>query len=122
MVTPFPDLLTFSLLAPFIIRVFLGIYFILWGWSAVRRSFNDGATAPLQRPSWATRTIAFLGIVAGLLTLFGFLTQIGAIALMALSAYFGRHTENRATFVLLFGMALSLLFSGAGFLAFDLPL
>ncbi len=115
MVNIFPDLLTFGLLAPFIIRIFLGVYFILWGWSIVRKTEIGVSMFP-------KKIIGVVGIIAGMLVALGLFTQIGALVLSALSLYFARHESNRLLYILLFGMATSLLFSGAGFLAFDFPL
>ena len=116
MVSLFPDLFTFSLLAPFIIRVFLGLYFLLYAVRLFRNS--PGVTHGIQK-GHALGVIAFLGAVSVLLGVF---TQGGALALTLLSAYRAKKSENKVVYALLFGMALSLLFSGAGFLAFDLPL
>ncbi|MDP3725861.1 MAG: hypothetical protein Q8R36_01545 [bacterium] len=115
MVNIFPDLLTFGLFAPFIIRIFLGLYFIIWGWSIVRKTEIEVTLFP-------KKIIGLVGIVAGTLVTLGLFTQIGALILSAFSLYFARHESNRLSYILLFGMALSLLFSGAGFLAFDFPL
>ncbi len=120
MVNIFPDLLTFGLLAPFIIRLLLGAYFVIWGWNTAREKnaeLGERGIAGLPK-----KIIGAIGLIAGLCTIVGFGTQIAATVLAALSAYFGRQSNNRLSFILLFGMALSLLFSGAGFLAFDLPL
>lgn len=129
MAVPFPDLLTFGLFAPFIIRLFLGVYFILWGWSAIRnREEDEKETTHAPDSSRMKKIVGFIGILAGLFVVFGFLTQIGALALGILSLYLSRPTisalgeKNRALYIILFSMALSLLFSGAGFFAFDLPL
>ena len=115
MVNVFPDLLTFGLLAPTIIRLFLGAYFVVWGLSALRKTNAIESTV-------GKKIIGGLGIVAGISVVIGFETQIGALMLAAFSLYFGKHATDRLPYILLFGMAVSLLFSGAGFLAFDLPL
>ena len=119
MVNVFPDLLAFGLLAPFIIRIFLGAYFLMLGWSAFRKTEVDSG---MQENVWRKKILGFIEVVAGLCVIVGFLTQIMAVALAALSLYCAWHEKGRLSYVLLFGMAISLLFSGAGFLALDLPL
>lgn len=116
MLSLFPDLFSFSLAAPFIIRIFLGVYFLIYGITAVRNAFRE---SPVKKsPLFAGSAVAILS--AGILV--GFLTQ-GAAAILALfSVWNAWRTQNKTTHLLLFAMALSLLFSGAGFFAFDLPL
>ena len=63
--------------------------------------------------------IACVGAASVILGIF---TQGGVLVLALLSTYCAKKSENKVVYALLFAMALSLLFSGAGFLAFDLPL
>ena len=116
MVTIFPDLLIFSLLAPFIIRLFLGFYFIVWGWSSIRKKDDAQSNTRLKQ------VLGLVGLVGGLFVLVGAFTQIAALVLLGLLAYLIKTSRNRLPYILLLGMALSLLLSGAGLLAFDLPL
>ena len=119
MVNPFPDLLSFGMLAPLIVRVFLGGYFLLYGYAIGRAMLDKNATGP----TFVNSGVVFVSFVGGLLVLAGFLTQIGAVALLLLSAYLAYAKRGQAhIFLSLFAIALSLLFSGAGALAFDLPL
>ena len=117
MLSIFPDLLTYGLLAPFIIRVALGLYVLALALrvsaKAVRR--NDFSFFVWMRaiPAW----------IGGLLVISGFATQIGAVILLLwpLAALkLARADRPGSLFALI--MALSLLFSGAGFFAFDMPL
>lgn len=117
MTSIFSDLLTFGLLAPFIIRVFLGLYFILWGWSTLRKRASNQNIAPFHK-----YFLSPLSLLGGFLVTVGLFTQVATFFLMGLSIYLFRKDQNHLVFILLFGMALSLLFSGAGFFAFDLPL
>jgi len=117
MVNIFPDLLTFSLLAPFIIRLFLGFYFIVWGWRTVQH--KDTEQQPGARLKQA---LGFIGLTGGLFVLAGVFVQVAVLVLLGLLAYLLKTSRNHLPYILLLGMALSLLFSGAGFLAFDLPL
>ena len=116
MVSLFPDLLSFALIAPFIIRLCLGFYFLLYG----LRLFKNSPSITLGiNKGHVLGALAFAGSV---LMLIGLFTQGAAVALALLSLYRIKRSQNKITYVLLFGMALSLLFSGAGLFAFDLPL
>ena len=119
MVNPFPDLLSFGILAPFIVRVFLGGYFLLYGYAlghVLLKKKVDGSI-------FLHSGIALFALFGGLSVLVGFLTQIGAILLLLLSAYLAYVKKDQASiFLSLFAISLSLLFSGAGALAFDVPL
>tara|TARA_Y100000031_G_C7858068_1_gene220636 strand:- start:141 stop:494 length:354 start_codon:yes stop_codon:yes gene_type:complete len=117
MVNIFPDLLAFSLLAPFIIRLFIGFYFITWGWSAMRQ--ND---IEQQGGKRLKQGLGFIGFASGLFVLAGAFTQVAVLVLLGLLVYLLKTSRNRLSYILLFGMALSLLLSGAGIFAFDLPL
>ena len=121
MVNIFPDLLTFSLLAPFIIRVFLGLYYLSSGFSLLKKLHQRNHD--VQARTQISNIVGWVSIIGSLLVLAGFYTQIGALVLTALSFYLMyTHPQNRALYLLLFAVSLSLLFSGAGFFAFDLPL
>ena len=114
MLSIFPDLLTFGLLAPFIIRLTLGIYFIYLVVLVIKEE-HAHTFFELVRVVPAG--------VGGLLVLVGVYTQIGAIILVLWSlAEAIRAPKSRPISLFTLAMSLSLLFSGAGFFAFDLPL
>ncbi|MBI4117979.1 MAG: hypothetical protein HY455_00330 [Parcubacteria group bacterium] len=117
MLSVFPDLLSFAILAPFIIRIFLGGYFVVSGAYALRTAY-----AKDKNFISIANAVTVIGVVAGACVLVGLYTQLAAIALAVLSVYLARDKRERVTFLLLTGLALSLLFSGAGAFAFDLPL
>lgn len=121
MLNPFPELLAFALMAPFIIRIFAGSYFVLLG-LRLFQSKTDENVSPKSIMKYGTGAVAFLG---GLFLFFGFLTQISAIVLTLLSLwnfYVSQNRTQRALFLMLAAMTSSLLFSGAGLFALDLPL
>ena len=133
MLNPFPSLLMFGILAPFIIRVSLGatlLYIAVEHFRSKREI--AGVLSPLMGRSskWAWVLLCSVEVVAGALLVVGAWTQIGAIVvlLLALKTFFIkpslRHLSplSRSTYVLMCMMALSLLLSGAGGFAFDLPL
>jgi len=133
MLSAFPSLLDYGLLAPLIIRVIAGLIFIDLGYLKIRK----------ERERWYNLFNTFLGIggffvglaafiefAGGILLVIGLFTQVAALVLAVitwLNLYLEWRDERfvRRSFVfyiMLFAMTLSLLFSGAGFLAFDLPL
>lgn len=117
MLSIFPDLLAYGLLAPFIIRIALGAYFI---YDAFTTGKNAHKKKDYSIPTWAHLKTGGIG---GILVFTGFLTQIGALLLiLRLANDIYRYPHTRTFSLLLLAMALSLLFSGAGFLAFDMPL
>jgi len=68
------------------------------------------------------QALGFIGLAGGLFVVAGAFTQIAVLVLTGLLAYLLKTSRNRLPYILLFGMALSLLLSGAGLFAFDLPL
>lgn len=129
----FPFFLDYGLLAPFFIRVAAGLIFLDLGvlklnkergrWLALYQNFLKGGPGLLTG-------VALIEAVGGILLLIGLYTQIAAIVLAILS-FFNLYFEWRdpafvrrsfAFHLMLFVMTVSLVFSGAGFLAFDYPL
>lgn len=119
-----------SLLAYFILRTFLGVLLLYTGLRLIR--YNSFPTlADVPRPHWGVVwLIGTLEIVAGLLLILGFLTQLGALlaALVSLlilaspRAKFRAYLPDSAFWLLVLGAALSLFITGAGAFAFDLPI
>lgn len=130
----FPTLLSFSLLAPFILRVVLGLIFLNLGWLKLTKEkygwivFLRSARVPA--PIFITSIFAWLEIIGGLLLLAGAFTQLVAliftlITLVQLILEYREDSLLRRNFVfylLLFIVSLSLIFSGAGAYAIDFPL
>lgn len=135
MLNPFPSLLTYGLLAPFILRVTLGFILINLGylkltkekgrWEIIFKMLGVSRSREL-----GTTIIGLIEIIGGLMLIVGFYTQIAALVFVILNGLemFIEYREETLMkrdlvfYVLIFMIALSLLFSGAGFLAFDLPL
>lgn len=116
MVSVFPDLLAFSFLAPFILRVFLGFYFLYFGAKILKTSESVFSGVRTEH------VLGGISLIGGTFVLIGLFTQPAAGVLALISLYETKKPEHRVLYLLLFSMALSLLFSGAGFFAFDLPL
>ena len=84
MLNPFPDLLVLGLLAPFILRVILGLLFLLSGWQHATRERREGIASTLRVAWGSTGTffiwyLAGIEILVGIALIFGFLTQIAAL-------------------------------------------
>ena len=135
MLSVFPDFLTFALFAPLLVRLGLGIAFITLGARAFSTDRGALVTAYKQMPFlfgpipvWVS-VVAVIEVLAGLSVLLGLYTQIGAIVLAAFSfksiiwKSLGRHigTESILFYFVTLLASLSLILSGAGLLAFDLP-
>lgn len=134
MLSIFPELFTYSLIAPFILRIALGGYFILQG--ARRRKAGDD---PAWDALWYNAKIgslptvpvlAKIQIIIGILLFVGLYTQVAAILATIFIGIEWRKRSQAAplsfqeqwTLTLAAAIAVSLLFLGAGVLAFDLPL
>ena len=137
MLNVFPDLLFLQLLAPFLIRITLGVMFFWIGYSYIFRD-REAVVAQLSTkwPKLGPFSVWFGGIfemITGIFLIVGFLTQIAAIAgmLIAIDALFAKFLYkdldevvkySKMFYIFAFVTSLSLLFSGAGAFAFDLPL
>ncbi|MDP6387914.1 MAG: DoxX family protein [Candidatus Pacebacteria bacterium] len=137
MLNTFPNLLFLGLLSPFLIRITVGLMFLWIGYSYL---FKDRVTATNQVanrwPKLAISIVWFGGIleiITGFFLIAGFLTQIAAIAgvLIAIDALFVKWLYkdlnkvakySKMFYILMLVASLSLIFSGAGAFAFDLPL
>lgn len=133
MLNPFPDLLVYGLLAPFIIRISLGAALLYLGIEHYRTR-QDGAS--LVRPylgrgaPYASSILGGCAVLCGITLVFGAWTQIAALVACSLSLmplllrshHEGFSPYSRGTYGLLFVMSLSLLLSGAGAFAIDIPL
>lgn len=127
MLNPFP-IQWLSLFAYFLLRLFVGGLLIFLGFRHLSHRNELFATKAFKTEG------AILLIVAefctGALVLVGAFTQYAVIGVMVLSSLFifGRGLTSQPTipdrsfWILLFGAALTLFITGAGALAFDLPL
>jgi putative oxidoreductase len=130
----FPNILTYSLIAPLILRVVLGFIAIDLGylklgkentrWNALFETINFHPTALF------VKALAIIEIIGGLMLLVGVFTQIVAIIFaviyfcQAVLEYREETLEVRDLpfYVLMFTISLSLVFTGAGAFAFDIPM
>ncbi len=118
MLSIFPTLLAFEGFAPVLLRLTLGAVFIVWA-QQKRKSGNA-----------RNKQVAAIDLVVGVLLIVGYLTQVAALAAMIMlgigifpkiqkKAFL---TDGVNYYLILFIIALTLLLTGPGFLAFDLPL
>jgi uncharacterized membrane protein YphA (DoxX/SURF4 family) len=130
----FPNLLTFSQLSPFVLRVVLGIIIINLGslklgreqsaWQELLELIN------IHPAKFFVKFLAFVEIIGGFILLFGAYTQLVSMVFAvlffceAVLEYRQPNLENRdlTFYVLIFSISLSLIFLGAGAFAFDLPI
>jgi uncharacterized membrane protein YphA (DoxX/SURF4 family) len=122
MLSIFPSLLAFDQLAPFIIRVILGITLAWFGWVKIKgRGTSSGSNSLLY---------GGVEIVIAIFLIIGLFTQLAAllniVILLIKIGYKIRHkqflTDGVNYYVLLLTMAISLMFTGAGWFGFDIPL
>ena len=134
MLNPFPDLLMYSLLGPFILRVVIGLIFIDLGFLKFRsekeRWIASFEALGLRPVDLLLPLYALLQIVGGLLLLIGLWTQVAALAFVIFTGV-ELYVEWRAReilkrdlvfYLLIFAISLSLLLTGAGAYAIDIPL
>jgi len=134
MLNTFPDLLTYSMLAPLILRVVLGFIMVNLGFlkagTEKERWVGLFDLIGLRPSRWFVKIFALIEIIGGLMIIAGAYTQIVALVfvLITLSELILEWKEetlvkrNLPFYFLLFTISLSLIFSGAGAFAFDLHL
>ncbi len=118
----FPYLLTYEQFAPFILRVTLGVTLAYFGYQKIKgRGKSSGSNTVIYG---AVEILIAVFLVIGLFTQLAAL--LNAVILVIKIGYKIRDkaflTDGINYYVLLLAMAIAVVFSGAGFLAFDLPL
>lgn len=134
MLNTFPSLLTYSWYAPLILRLVLGLILIDVGLLKFRGERRDWITLfSAYRITPARMFVSLYGALqtaAGVLIAIGLYTQIAALAVVILSGieFYIEYTEGGVLkrditfYILIFAIAASLLLTGAGAYARDLPL
>lgn len=122
-----------SLLAYSILRIVLGSMFLY----ICRRHLTQFASIAknlrlpvIHNGKITLGAIILVELVAGILLIIGLLTQLAAILAISLciktlfwyKRFPAGSVPERMTYILLFTMSVSLLITGAGFFAFDLPI
>ena len=122
MLSTFPSLLAYEGLGHFIIRVVLGITLAYFGY---QKTINKGGSSGSN-----SKVYGILEILVSVFLIIGLFTQIAAIInAIILVIKLGHKIADKAFlsnginyYLLLFAMAVSVIFMGAGSFAFDLPL
>jgi uncharacterized membrane protein YphA (DoxX/SURF4 family) len=133
MLNPFPHLLTYTFFAPTLLRVVAACMFFYIAYALIqkRNTVIEMAVPIIGKPSeWMCWLSALITALTGAALLFGYGTQWAAIVGMIIALAYGVAPHRyhaivlfpRTTFLLLFIICLSLLFTGAGAMAFDVPL
>lgn len=121
MLTIFPSLLAFEQLAPTLVRITLAIILIHWAYKGL--SVDKKKLTPIK-------IVHTLEGIAGLMLFFGLWTQIGALIVIVDMIVKLYHKVTKKAFLtdgvnyyfLVLILALTLLVTGAGLFAMDLPL
>ncbi len=134
MLNTFPDLLTYGILSPLILRVVLGFIAINLGVLKLGKEKKDWIelfeTIHFHPSIFFVGLMSLVEIAGGILMLIGAYVQITAIVfaiiffIEAILEYREPNLEDRnlTFYILCLAISLSLIFSGAGAYAFDLPL
>ena len=138
MLSIFPSLLWLGLAAPFLLRVTLGLVFLHASYLKLKKEKNERAELfqeiGLKPGAVYSQSLGYFEILLGLSLIAGYMTQISALigALLFGTIAFIKIFKKPSTmekvgesgeyYLILTIISISLLFSGAGFLAFDLPL
>ena len=134
MINPFPELLTFHLLAPVLLRVTLGVFVFKFGVYKLRNSSeilaNFFESLGLKPGRYFIKALAWAQVLMGIMLVIGLLTQIAAFIVAIISfvsiIVSSRHEDlglkKPSDYILLFVISVSLVFTGAGLIAVDLPL
>lgn len=132
MLNPFP-IQFLSLLAYLVLRVITGIVFIIFGYRhfKYRRELSQTLTLPFFPFGVVATTFLILTeLTVGVLFILGMHTQFAALAVMAMSVkmlvlrpkFNHPSMPPRLMYLLFFAIGCSLFITGAGALAFDLPI
>lgn len=132
MLNPFPDLLNYGIFAPTLLRIGVGVVFLFGAYAQYSR-FRELAHLELPlvgRAPWAITLSIAAHLAIGVMLFVGCYTQIAALlgALGGLKGvvYAKKYPRLfplcRLEYAFVILICLSLLLSGAGALAYDLPL
>lgn len=131
MLNPFPELLVFGFFAPTLIRIFVALVFFVSAYALyTRRDELSRTPFIIGRGAWMVWFALLINLAVGVMLFAGYYTQIAALvgALLAIKGLvwgkkYGRFfVLCRLDYLFVLVMCFSLLLTGAGALAFDLPL
>src|SRR3989344_4279610 len=112
----FPELFNFSFLAPFILRIALGVPLIKHGFGKI-----------IAPQSALQRILGGIVFLSGIFLIIGLSTQAAAIAVSLIIIFSsiimgGKHPRSWTERLIKLAIAVSLILTGPGLFAFDLPL
>ncbi len=144
MLNIFPELLILGFFAPLILRVVLGVSFLWFGYNKLIKnrkeivsSLQTNPVGPSFIKKYLSSMASFIVLIFGVVEIFigislvvGYLTQIAVlvgIVTVLKTLYYKRSNKlfaphDTLVYILTIAISLSLLISGAGAFAFDLPL
>ena len=134
MLNPLPSLLSLGFFAPTILRIVLGLLFVVFGINKLTKQKTEKSKFFEKmglRPGYIfTAVFGAIELAAGVLLIIGLYTQIAAItaAVISFGAFYTKSRqiellpESKSYYFILFAISVSLALTGAGALAFDLPL
>ena len=120
MLSLFPILLSYQQLSPFLIRLTLGAILVYWSYSGLKEKKSSGAKKTLD----AAEAVIGILIIIGLWTQAAALVAaIGFIVCLVKKAQARTFLTSGVNYLLiLLVLSISLMVTGAGWWAFDLPL
>jgi len=132
MLNPFPDLLVLGFFAPTLVRVAAAALFLYAGyihWQR-REAIGNISFPVVGKGEWIAWISIIFHFTVGTMLFFGYYTQIAALlglvgmlkGIVLGRSYAQVFMYSRVTYILLAAICASLLLSGAGALAFDIPL
>jgi len=134
MLNPFPELLSYSLMGPFILRVVLGIIIAETGYLKFRseraRWIMSFEALHLKPANILVSILGLIEIIGAIGLILGLYTQIAALVFVIVYGFelYAEYKEEQVLkrdlvfYILMFSIALSLLLTGAGAYAYDIPL
>lgn len=141
MLSAFPDLFTYSLFAPFILRLVLAFYIVTIGQTSLKKqnkgvagaapSASDSIVPEIPWIPYKKETIyGYFNIAIAVLLFIGLFTQVAALIAFLIIVLEWRIKKQpgvlwqaeHISMLLAGAIAISLLFLGAGFFAIDWPL
>lgn len=118
MLSVFPELFNYSYLAPFILRVALGLILIRMSYLSITKTSDK-----YQKSIDTTQIISSVFIILGFLAQIASLVIIALIITESIKAYIQKiPIERKALKILIIAVAVSLMLLGPGLFAIDLPL
>ncbi|MCK5021826.1 MAG: hypothetical protein KAR54_01080 [Candidatus Pacebacteria bacterium] len=122
MLNTFPDLLSLSFIAPLVLRTIVGAYFLK---EAYLKLIIDK-----KKKVNTYKVLTMIGLLGGIFLITGFFTQITSIILIIITISNAILISQKRSlkwsefdfYILLIVVLISLIFTGAGFYALDLPL